>query len=353
MQQCPWRSFLRRQAAGILACDFFTVDTVWLRRLYVLFFIELATRRVHLAGVTSNPDGAWVTQQARNLFLGTADGGQRLRFVLRDRDAKFCHGFDDVFRAAGAEVVVTPVQAPNANAYAERWIRTVRAECLDWLLIIGRGHLEHVLSIYVEHYNRHRPHRALGLEPPGPSAGLTLVGKARRARVRRRDLRVACFMSTGELHERIYPPYGRCQPSSVSGCTNKHDQRERGRTRLTAASSARSAGVQPSWWELAAQDGELVAEHQDLKVLGGVTAGHQAEQLDGAAQREGGEVRQHPGRPPKDRQRPQRTELSSHTNQQVQAAFEFPYPSGFLLLALDGQTVTTRAVSCGRPTATT
>ena len=177
-----WRAFLRQQAAGILACDFFTVDTICLRRLYVLFFIELATRRVHLAGVTSNPDGGWVAQQARNLFLATADGGQRLRFVFRDRDAKFCRGFDDVF---GAEVVVTPVQAPNANADAERWIRTVRAECLDWLLVVGRGHLEQVLRIYVEHYNRHRPHRALGLEPPGPSAGLTLVGEAR---VRRRDL---------------------------------------------------------------------------------------------------------------------------------------------------------------------
>jgi putative transposase len=183
-----WRAFLRQQAAGILACDFFTVDTIWLRRLYVLFFIEVATRRVHLAGVTSNPDGAWVAQQARNLFLTTADGGQRLRFLVRDRDTKFCGGFDDVFRAEGAEMVVTPVQAPNANAHAERWIRTVRAECLDWLLIVGRGHLEQVLRIYVEHYNRRRPHRALGLEPPGPSAGLTLVGEARRARVRRRDL---------------------------------------------------------------------------------------------------------------------------------------------------------------------
>jgi putative transposase len=151
----------------------------------VLLFIELATRRVHLAGVTANPSAAWVTQQARNLFLATADGGQRLRFVLRDRDVKFCRGFDDVFRAEGAEVVVTPVQAPNANAYAERWIRTIRAECLDWPLIISRGHLEQVLRMYVEHYNQHRPHRALGLEPPGPSAGLTLVGGAR---VRRRDL---------------------------------------------------------------------------------------------------------------------------------------------------------------------
>ena len=108
--------------------------------------------------------------------------------MLRHRDAKFCGGFDDVFCAEGAEVVVTPVQASNANAYAERWIRTVRAECLDWLLIIGRGHLEQVLRRYVEHYNQHRPHRALGLEPPDPLAGLTLVGEARRARVRRSDL---------------------------------------------------------------------------------------------------------------------------------------------------------------------
>jgi putative transposase len=123
-----------------------------------------------------------------NLFLATADGGLRLRFVLRDRDAKVHRGCDDVFRAEGAEVLVTPVQAPNANADAERWIRTVRAECLDWLLVVGRGHLEQVLRIYVEHYNRRRPHRALGLDPPGPSAGLTLVGEARRARVRRRDL---------------------------------------------------------------------------------------------------------------------------------------------------------------------
>jgi putative transposase len=122
-------------------------------------------------------------QQARNLFLAIADGD--CGCALCSATAKFCRGFDDVF---GAGVLVTPVQAPNANAYAERWIRPVRAECLDWLLIISRGHLEQVLRIDVEHYNRHRPHRALGLEPPGPSAGLTLVGEARRARVHRRDL---------------------------------------------------------------------------------------------------------------------------------------------------------------------
>jgi putative transposase len=190
-----WRAFLRRQAAGILACDFFTVDTVWLRRLYILFFIDVTTRRVHLAGVTANPNAAWVTQQARNLLLRLEDQERRVRFLIRDRDTKFCRGFDDVFRSEGANVMVTPVQAPNANAYAERWVRTVRTECLDWLLIVSRGHLEQVLRIYVRHYNQHRPHRALGLEPPEPSAGLILISEARRARVRRRDL------LGGTLHE--------------------------------------------------------------------------------------------------------------------------------------------------------
>jgi len=181
-----WRAFLRQQAAGIVACDFFTVDTVWLRRLYVLFFIEMDTRRVHLAGVTANPDGAWVAQQARNLLLVLGERGRQLRFLLRDRDAKFSRAFDDVFRSEGAAVLVTPVQAPNANAYAERWIRTVRAECLDWLLIVGRAHLEQVLRVYVDHYNTHRPHRALELEPPEPAASLTLVTN-QRTRVHRRD----------------------------------------------------------------------------------------------------------------------------------------------------------------------
>ena len=183
-----WRTFLRQQAAGIIACDFFTVDTVWLRRLYVLFFIELDSRRVHLAGVTANPNGLWVTQQARNLLLVLEERGRRVRVLVRDRDAKLCRGFDEVLRSEGARVVLTPVQAPNANAYAERWIRTVRAECLDWLLIVGRGHLEQVLRVYVEHYNRHRAHRALQLQAPDPAAGLTIVDEGRDGSVHRRDL---------------------------------------------------------------------------------------------------------------------------------------------------------------------
>jgi len=183
-----WRRFLRQQAAGIVACDFFTVDTVWLRRLYVLFFLELHTRRVHLAGVTANPNAAWVTQQARTLLLVLEERGRRVRFLIHDRDAKFCHEFDDVFGSEGVDLVVTPVQAPNANAYAERWVRTVRAECLDWLLVVGRRHLEQVLRVYVQHYNRHRAHRALQLQAPDPAPAPSIVDEDRQASVHRRDL---------------------------------------------------------------------------------------------------------------------------------------------------------------------
>jgi putative transposase len=187
-----------RPAAGRCSCaskppgawpaTCFTVDTVFLRRLYVLFFIEHDTRRVHLAGVTANPDSRWVTQQARNLLLVLEERGRRVRFMLRDRDAKFTRSFDDVFRSEGGEVLMTPVQAPKANAYAERWVRTVRAECLDWLLIVGRTHLEQVLRVYVEHYNRHRPHRSLGLAAPDRPAGLAVVGEDQPGQVRRRNL---------------------------------------------------------------------------------------------------------------------------------------------------------------------
>src|SRR6266516_3352911 len=156
-----WSVFLRRQAATMLACDFFTVETLSLRRFYVLFFIELESRRVHLAGCTTNPTGAWVTQQARNLsFTGVFE---RVRFLIHDRDGKFTTSFDEVFRSEGIRVVPTPVCAPKANAYAERFVRTVRTECLDWLLILGRRHLESVLRTYVQHYNTERPHRGLAL----------------------------------------------------------------------------------------------------------------------------------------------------------------------------------------------
>jgi len=175
----------------------------------VLFFIELDTRRVHLAGVTANPDGQWVTQQARNLLV-LGEQGRRACLVLHDRDAKFSRGFDDVFRSDGAEVLLTPVQAPRANAYAERWVRTVRTECLDLLLIVSRGHLQQILRVYVQHYNRHRPHRALMHHSPDPLARLTIPGEDDPGAVHRRDLLAVCFTSTGKLHERLYAPH-RCK----------------------------------------------------------------------------------------------------------------------------------------------
>jgi putative transposase len=114
--------------------------------------------------------------------------GRQLRFLLRDHDAKFSRSFDDVFRSEGVQVLLTPVQAPRANAYAERWVRTVRAQCLDWLLIVRRGHLEQILRVYVAHYNRHRPHRALQLKASDPAAGPTIVGQDQQGSVHRRDL---------------------------------------------------------------------------------------------------------------------------------------------------------------------
>jgi putative transposase len=184
-----WREFLRAQAHSMLAVDFFTVETVSLQRLYVLFFIELGSRRVHLAGCTANPSGAWVTQQARQLAWGLAERSTSVRFLIRDRDSKFTRDFDIVFRSQGIEIVRTPVRAPKANAVAERFVRTVRAECLDWLLILNRRHLERVLRVFVEHYNGHRPHRALNLLPPDPQRlPLRLATSSPPDHLERRDL---------------------------------------------------------------------------------------------------------------------------------------------------------------------
>jgi putative transposase len=160
-----WRAFLRAQAASTLACDFLTVETILLQRIYVLFFISLGTRRIEYLACSSNPDGGWVAQQARNLVMQLGDE-HAFRFLIHDRDTKFSHAFDEVFRTEGIKVIRTPVQAPNANAFAERWVRTVRADCLDRILILGRRHLEHLLRVYRRHYNEHRPHRALQLLPP-------------------------------------------------------------------------------------------------------------------------------------------------------------------------------------------
>jgi transposase InsO family protein len=143
---------LRAQASGIVACDFFTVDTVLFRRVYVLVFVELATRQVHLAGITTNPAGEWVTRQARNIVETFVERSEPIRFLIHDRDSKFTAAFDEVFRSEGIRAVRTPVRAPNANAFTERWIGTVRRECLDRILIVGRRHLQHVLARYALHY---------------------------------------------------------------------------------------------------------------------------------------------------------------------------------------------------------
>ena len=164
-----WTQFLRAQAGGVLACDFLTVETIGLSRLYVLFVIELDRRRVWLAGITTNPTGQWVAQQAGELLMDMGAQADRFHMLIRDRDAKFTAAFDHVFAADGIRVVRTPVRAPKANAYAERWVRTVRTECLDWLLIRNRRHLERVLGVYVEHYNYARPHRSLDLQTPLPA----------------------------------------------------------------------------------------------------------------------------------------------------------------------------------------
>jgi putative transposase len=183
-----WTQFLRTQAAGVLACDFLTVETIGLTRLYVLFFIELDHRRVHLAGITAHPTGAWVTQAARNLLMDLDECVQRFRFLIRDRDGKFAAGFDTVFAAAGVDVIKIPPRAPKANTYAERWVRTARTECLDWILVWNRRHLERVLAGYVGHYNTARPHRGIDLDVPVPPVDIERARTGRVGRIERADV---------------------------------------------------------------------------------------------------------------------------------------------------------------------
>jgi transposase InsO family protein len=163
-----WPVFLRAHAAGLLACDVFTVETVHLRVLYVLFFLHVQTRRVLVAGATAHPTGAWVTQQARTVLWDLEDAGIRPTTLLRDRDAKFPGAFDAAFAGQGVRVLRTPPQAPRANAFAERWVGTVRRECLDWWLITGERHLRRVAQDDARHYNAACPHRALRLRSPLP-----------------------------------------------------------------------------------------------------------------------------------------------------------------------------------------
>ncbi|MEP7284408.1 MAG: integrase core domain-containing protein [Chloroflexota bacterium] len=165
-QASSWRHLMSHYREQILACDFFTIETIRLQTLFVLFFIEVGTRQVHLAGCTSTPTSAWVTQQARQIVWSLADHQPSLRFLIHDRDTKFSQAFDTVFTAEGIEILLTPVQAPNANAFAERWVRSVRHECLDQVLIINDRHLRRVLTTYISHYNAARPHQGLAQRAP-------------------------------------------------------------------------------------------------------------------------------------------------------------------------------------------
>ena len=191
-----WAEFLCAPATTAFACDFFHVDTVLLKRLYMLFFIELDTRRVYFCGVTNNPTGEWVTQKARNLTMMLAERAVAVKFLIRDRDTKFSESFDEVFRSEGVRIIRTPVRSPRANAFAERFVGSVRRECLDRLMIFSQSYLEAVLREFAIHYNQNRPHRSLEQTAPLKSTPTPVPHRCVEPRQLRRTERLG-----GVIHE--------------------------------------------------------------------------------------------------------------------------------------------------------
>jgi transposase InsO family protein len=179
-----WRQFLAAQAHGILACDFLHAGTVLLRRVHVLFVIEIETRAVHILGVTAHPGGAWTAQQARNLLMDLGERVGEFKFLIRGRDSKFTTAFDGVFSGNDTRVIKTPVRSPQANAFAERFVGTLRRECLDHMLILGEGHLRKVLAEFARHCNGHRPHQGLQQQAPlEPGRAVDITARIERGQV--------------------------------------------------------------------------------------------------------------------------------------------------------------------------
>jgi len=178
-----WRHLMTHYKEQILACDFFTIQTVWFQTIYALFFIELGSRRIHFAGVTTHPNEIWITQQARQLIWELDDRESSLQFLIHDNDRLFSQAFDAVFESEGFHIIHTPFQAPNANAHAERWVRTVREECLDHILIINAVHLQRVLLEFAQYYNASRPHQGIDQQMPIPSKTSTPTGSVQRRTV--------------------------------------------------------------------------------------------------------------------------------------------------------------------------
>lgn len=178
-----WKHLMTHYKDQLLACDFFTIETLFLQTIYVLFFIEIGTRRIHFAGCTAQPNQLWVTQQARQLMWELDEQETSIRFLIHDRDTKFTQSFDTVFQAEGIDIIRTPIRAPNANAYAERWVKSVREECFDNLIIINQAHLKQAMREYVKYYNTARPHQGIQQRTP-----IALPKPNNHGRVRCRDV---------------------------------------------------------------------------------------------------------------------------------------------------------------------